>query len=170
MARDWHVPSSQAVGAHCVRPARARAEAVAADGALARCVAVEVVLLEQAVAQQPDERVVELRHQRVAQQQHMPRAEPPGYTCVRRVCRLGTQGCRPLLQGVAASATWGYMGTWGCSRGAAAPVKGLAAHGRERARVGPPAPRDCLKAAQPLGGGLAVAQPVVVPACTVRVL
>lgn len=70
----------------------------------------------------------------------------------------------PLLQGVAVSATWG------CSRGAAAPVKGLAAHRRERARVGSPAPRDGLQAAQPLGGGLAVAQPVVVPACAVRVL
>ena len=67
-----------------MKPARARAETGAADGALARRVAEEVALLEQAVAQQPDERVVELRHQRVAQQQQMPRAEPPGCTCVRR--------------------------------------------------------------------------------------
>ena len=152
MARDWPVPVFQCRqwGAHCVKPAHARAETVAADGALARCVAGEVVLLEQAVAQQPDERIVELRHQRVAQQQHMPWTEPPGYTCERRV------------------AGWARHVAGGCSRGAAAPVKGLAAHGRQRARVGPPAPRDGLQAAQPLGGGLAVAQPVVVPVCIVR--
>ena len=123
LGRDWPVPACPCRRrGRAVKPACARAETGAADGALARRVAEEVVLLEQAVAQQPDERVVELRHQRVAQQQQMPRAEPPGCTCVRRV------------------AGWARRAAGRCGRGAAAPVEGLAAHGCQGARVRSPAP------------------------------